>query len=325
MSTAIILGASNDYHAFHVMQACQQKGLRALLFDTALYPSRVGLSWKPGDTTGSLNISGEQIPYGEVQSVFWSSLSPVNCPVSHPGQLQIARNDSMSMLRTFLQYEGINWVNSWRVFQSHQVKPLQLTVAQECGATLPQSYIGNDPIVALDFIQRNKQCIFKPVYGGAHATVVSASHTRLSHLSKVFCLSPVTLQQQIAGTDVRTFVIGEQVFSAEIKTAQSDFRLDKDARHRAIETPPDIAALASRIMLALGMRWTAIDWRRTDDGEYFFLEANPSPMFIHFEQLTGFEITDALVDLLLEERPQVHMREWQAREISSLAPAHSHA
>jgi hypothetical protein len=46
------------------------------------------------------------------------------------------------------------------------------------------------------------------------------------------------------------------------------------------------------------LEWTAIDWRLTEAGEYVFLEANPSPMFLHFEQQTGFPITQQLVQQL---------------------------
>jgi hypothetical protein len=47
------------------------------------------------------------------------------------------------------------------------------------------------------------------------------------------------------------------------------------------------------------LEWTAIDWCLKPTGEYVFLEANPSPMFLHFEQQTGFPITQELVKLLM--------------------------
>jgi D-alanine-D-alanine ligase-like ATP-grasp enzyme len=47
------------------------------------------------------------------------------------------------------------------------------------------------------------------------------------------------------------------------------------------------------------LEWTAIDWRLKPTGEYVFLEANPSPMFIHFERQTNFPITQKLVNLLM--------------------------
>ncbi len=49
------------------------------------------------------------------------------------------------------------------------------------------------------------------------------------------------------------------------------------------------------------LEWTAIDWRLTPQGEYVFLEANPSPMFIQFERRTSFPITQKLVNLLIKE------------------------
>jgi hypothetical protein len=47
------------------------------------------------------------------------------------------------------------------------------------------------------------------------------------------------------------------------------------------------------------LEWTAIDWRLKPTGEYVFLEANPSPMFLNFEHQTGFPIIQKLVKLLM--------------------------
>ncbi len=47
------------------------------------------------------------------------------------------------------------------------------------------------------------------------------------------------------------------------------------------------------------LEWTAIDWRHQPRREYVFLETNPSPMFLYFEQQTGFPITKKLVQLLI--------------------------
>ena len=41
-----------------------------------------------------------------------------------------------------------------------------------------------------------------------------------------------------------------------------------------------------------------IDLRRTPDGRYVLLEANPSPMFIGFESCCDLPLTDALLDVL---------------------------
>ena len=62
---------------------------------------------------------------------------------------------------------------------------------------------------------------------------------------------------------------------------------------------PDAMLDACRqIAKRLGLVWTGIDFRLSTAGEYVFLEANPSPMFIGFEEQTGLPLTDALANLL---------------------------
>jgi D-alanine-D-alanine ligase-like ATP-grasp enzyme len=65
-----------------------------------------------------------------------------------------------------------------------------------------------------------------------------------------------------------------------------------------IKTPAEILQQSQAIANAFNLEWTAIDWRRKTTGEYVFLEANPSPMFLYFEQQTGFPITQKLIELL---------------------------
>jgi D-alanine-D-alanine ligase-like ATP-grasp enzyme len=65
-----------------------------------------------------------------------------------------------------------------------------------------------------------------------------------------------------------------------------------------VELPLTVQEQCQAIRKALFLEWTAIDWRLRPNGEYIFLEANPSPMFLHFEAQTGFPITQALVQLL---------------------------
>ncbi|MER3476825.1 MAG: hypothetical protein C4287_10165 [Leptolyngbya sp. ERB_1_2] len=66
-----------------------------------------------------------------------------------------------------------------------------------------------------------------------------------------------------------------------------------------LELPETIQQQCLAIAKAFFLEWTAIDWRRKPNGEYVFLEANPSPMFLHFEQQTGFGITAQLVKRLM--------------------------
>ena len=93
-------------------------------------------------------------------------------------------------------------------------------------------------------------------------------------------------------------IIGKRIYSAEIRSQSLDFRTDKNAQLIPLELPEEIQQQSFKIAAALELKWTAIDWRLTPAGKYFFLEANPSPMFVHFEQQTNYPITEAIINLL---------------------------
>lgn len=295
----IILGASNDCHALHMLNECHKSGEEAELFDTSQYPAVSNISWSPVNERGSLTLNNQEICFDRIKSAFWSSISqPILGQGTHTPINQIAMSDSCSVLRTFLDQGSIRWVNSWKVFDQHKVKPRQLAHAKKLGALIPNTYIGNNPDDIIHFVNQHNKCLFKPVYGGAHSVIISPQMTMKKRLKAVLRYAPITLQNFVCGVNVRTIVIGEKVFSAKILSDAVDFRLEDDPQHIPINTPGPIDSLAKKICRHFGMEWTAIDWRVTNKGDYIFLEANPSPMFIHFEQVTGYPITKHLIRLL---------------------------
>ena len=110
----------------------------------------------------------------------------------------------------------------------------------------------------------------------------------------------MTLQEEMPGTNVRVFVAGDRVLACEIPTESIDFRDDDAQRVTPHTLASDTEQMCRAIARTLDLLWTGIDFRLTPDGRYVFLEANPSPMFIGFEALSGLPLTDALAKLLLE-------------------------
>lgn len=299
MKASIILGDANDFHAQHILDACRAVNMPAFIFDSASFPGTSSLSWYAEASQGTLHLNELSLNFKDIGSVFWSSLNMCGTSDKIDAEHhQIAISDSSSMLRTFLEERSFNWVNSWQVFQFHKVKPRQLGLASNCGVKIPSTYIGNNPDEIMRFLKSRGKCIYKPVYGGALAATVTPELIEHEHLTKVLKMSPVTIQQYIPGTNIRTFVIEDQVYSAEVQSEQIDFRADESAEHIAIETPREIQQKALKILIEFGMKWTAIDWRRDLCGNYYFLEANPSPMFTYFERCTGYPITQQLTRLL---------------------------
>ena len=212
-------------------------------------------------------------------------------------QAYISHNDSRGLFESLLIRLKTRWVNGWDAYQLHQTKPAALAMAAELGVPVPDTVLTNDPDGLIQFIDRHSHCIFKPVQGGAHTRRLELRHLADESLENLQ-YAPVTLQQEIEGTDVRVFVADEQVFACEVRTETIDFRDDPDPEIVAVDLPDEIAERSIQIARRLHLLWTGIDYRRTDDGRYVFLEANPSPMFIGFENRTGLPLTEALAEIL---------------------------
>nr|WP_269468643.1 hypothetical protein [Alteromonas sp. ASW11-130] len=111
---------------------------------------------------------------------------------------------------------------------------------------------------------------------------------------------PITLQRYIAGTNIRTYVCGENCLSAELKSDHADFRSDNEAVATVHHLPMSVSQLATKLCDQMGMRWGAIDWRLDNEGKYWFLEINPAPYFLRVEHDTGLNISGMLVTELTQ-------------------------
>lgn len=297
----LILGAAGDEHAAHVLQRLRALGRDAELLDSRDFPSRIAVAYDPRRRGGYLRLpGGRKLELDKVTAVYWRSyagVGPVNLP--HPGQAALAANDARGLFESLLIDLPARWVNGWQAYSLHQTKPVQLARVAAMGVPTPATLVGNDPEGARSFAARHPRSVFKPVQGGAHTRRLEPRHLTDEHLAHL-ALAPVTIQEEIPGTNVRAFVAGERVLACEIDTEHLDFRDDPDPRIAPCTLPHGVAAWCVRAARALELLWTGIDLRRTPDGQHVFLEANPSPMFLGFEARTGLPLTDALTALLLE-------------------------
>ena len=297
----LILGNTKDDHAVHVHTALTKAGAAVEYLDTQLFPTQLQISFYPHTRQGCLQLpSGKRLNLQDIKSVYWRNFDGIQIPsFGDSSQQDIAFLDAHSAVRSLFQAIPAHWVNSWQAYEFHQEKPLQLSLAQQLGVTIPATLISNDPQLVTEFAKSYEKLIFKPVYGGSHARFVTEYHLEYERMSLALRFSPVTLQEYIPGTNIRSYVIGESVYSAEIRTNAVDFRDDSEAELIPVELPEKIQQQCLAIAKAFMLKWTAIDWRYQPTGEYVFLEANPSPMFLYFEQQTGFPITQKLVQLLM--------------------------
>ncbi len=299
--TILILGGGEDEHASHMLRHLQTQGADVELLDTRWFPSRMGLTFDPLRQEGFLRLpTGRKVEFHQIRSVYWRNYyGPQSPPLPDAMQSYIASNDSRGLLESLLIYLRTRWVNGWSGFQMHQTKPVQLARVAALGVTIPTTMLTNDPEAARAFAGRHPRSIFKPVQGGAHTLRLTPAYLTQENLQNL-AVAPVTLQEEVPGTNIRVFVAGSRVLSCEVRTKAVDFRDDANSQITPHSLPPLLEETCKKIADCLDLLWTGIDFRLSPSGQYVFLEANPSPMFIGFESRTGLPLTESLAALLLE-------------------------
>lgn len=302
--TILILGNEDEAHAAFIHQKIRCRGRDAEFFDTRCFPSQTLISYFPGDHEAGFfqaHPSARRIPLGEIRAVYWRYFMGVDTEnLTDPFLQQMAFREIHSALGSLFRNLQARWVNTPIAVDMHTYKGYQLQLMQAAGIRIPATLVSNDAAVIRDFYEKmDGKLIFKPVMGGAHTEVMSDADfapERMKELEK----SPVQFQEFVPGVDIRVYLVGDHLFAAEIQSKTVDFRNDPEAPIVPITLPEQVQKDCRTVAETLGLLMTGIDVRRTPDGEYVFLEGNPSPMFIHFESVTGYPISDRLVDLLLE-------------------------
>jgi glutathione synthase/RimK-type ligase-like ATP-grasp enzyme len=118
-------------------------------------------------------------------------------------------------------------------------------------------------------------------------------------------LAPTIFQEIITDCrELRVTVIGDQAFAAEFRPRNGliDGRLDLETPYRQHELPDEVATRLLALVRRLGLVFSTIDMKLTDDGEYVFLELNPQGQYLDIEILTGIPLTAAMAQFLANGR-----------------------
>ena len=298
-----------DDHTPAVLEALARRGLEARLLDVSALPARgtLALGYGQGESLG-LRIDGAP-PHdlSEVSALWWRRMRPMAARADLP-----AEEAAFAVRQTFEAVLGLVGAISshallvndpWREnLAAH--KTHQLAAARRVGLRVPHTLVTNDPVEAARFLEaRGADGAVKKA---VHATVADWHRThRLDPGARLDGLrdAPAIFQERIPGVDVRVTVVGERLFAADIDAretpAADDYRgLEGLCRFAPCELPAVEAAKLLALVRGLGLQFATIDYRRRDDGAWFFLELNPAGQWLFVEERTGQPIAAALAALL---------------------------
>jgi MvdD family ATP-grasp ribosomal peptide maturase len=320
--TVLIITHSEDNESIPmVINAIEERGVKAFRFDTDGFPTEVRLDLCYSGGKEQLTLASErgELNLNEVSAVWYRRIRiGARIPATMDAQL---RDASIQESRATVQ----GAIASIKAFHLDPVpnirraenKQLQLQVARELGLDTPRTLITNNPEAVRKFARECEgDLIVKmlssfAIYEGGKEKVVFTNRLKPEDLDSLeglrYC--PMTFQEKVPkALELRVTVVGKQVFAAAIDSqknqqAQDDWRrqglvMIKDWEPYTL--PEDVAGKLLALTQYFGLHYGAIDVILTPEGRHVFLEINPVGEFFWLECCPPhFPISSALAGVLL--------------------------
>lgn len=201
------------------------------------------------------------------------------------------------------------WLNHPSDIARAEYKPLQLQNARAVGLTAPDTLITNDPEAARRFAKEHGQVVYKPlsavgVSENEQYRLVYANRVTADDITDTVSTTAHLFQTWVdKAYEVRLTVVDNDFFAvridAESPAAAIDWRTDYDQlRYSLMDTPAEVRHRVSGLLDMLMLRFAALDFVVTPDGEWVFLEANPNGQWAWLQDATGAPIAAAIADAL---------------------------
>lgn len=289
----IVIGSEEEFHSRYVLEKLKEKNIDACYFDSRKYPI---FNWSPNGENDYIILEDKKIYTREIQGIYWRWYYGItNC------RTDIIYREKTSALESFLSGLEAKCYNSLQAVELHRKKGVQSRLMEQNGIRNPRTIVTNDKDIIQEFYnQNNGQLIYKPVRGGAYTKKLKEKDfNRLDSL--INC--PTQFQEFVDGVDIRVYAFDSgEVFGGEIIADTIDFRADDNSKINPVKLPKKVQKDCLKVMKLLGLKYSGIDIRLNKDGEYVFIEANPAPMFYHFENMTKYPITETLIQNLIKEK-----------------------
>ena len=260
----------------------------------------------------------QQISLSSVKSVYYRrpGLPEIDMSALSIGEVSFIKREVVYTL------EGIYkilrdrfWISPVASIREAENKIYQLLVARDIGFEIPRSLVTTSPEKAeVFFNELEGECVIKPIRNGkvddpgnpmvVFTTLIAADDVGLLNGVR---RSPTYLQGKIDKVaDIRVTVVGTRVFSAKIcsqeyEETMIDWRKGENSkiRHEKIELPLEVQDKCIELVKRLGLHFGAIDFVLCKNMRYVFLEINPNGQWGWIEKRLGYDISGAIVDLLL--------------------------
>ncbi|MBA2706698.1 MAG: alpha-L-glutamate ligase [Gemmatimonadaceae bacterium] len=309
----LIISSLNDGHAVEVSNRLGNLGAEHRLLDLSRFPQKADLGIEFGAGGKFLEIvdGGDTIDLSRCGVVWWRRPQPfaLHDEITATLDRNFAYTEWQAALSGLWLSLDAFWMNHPTREDEASRKVHQLHLAREIGLRIPDTCVTSSPSRAAHFIEKfgGGNVIYKAFSG----TEEEWRETRRLKDSEVALIdsvrfAPVIFQEYIpGGVDLRITVIGDQFFTGAIYSEDTSYNVDfrmvmDEVRMESFDLPGEIKFRLLELMGRLGLCYGAIDMRLDPEGEFVFLEINPSGQWLFVEYGTGLPISDALARFLIQ-------------------------
>jgi glutathione synthase/RimK-type ligase-like ATP-grasp enzyme len=307
----LVVSFADEEHSQDVIGRLRARGRPVHLLDLGSLPmSRsVTLEWGDGPRQVSrVSDDGPDLDLAEVGVVWWRRVRPfeLDPTITAPSARAFALSETTQAVYGMLDGLDCPWVNPRAADDTGHHKPWQWSMAQRVGLRVPRTLVTNRPDDARRFVA--EVGLGRTVFKAFLASLDAWRETRLVSAEDIdridlVRLAPVIFQEYVDGVDLRITIVGDSIFPCAIDARRTSYPFDMrmvvgEATVEPTELPADVRRKLFSLMRRLGLRYGAVDMRRTESGEHYFLEVNPAGQWHFVEHRTGLPISEAIADEL---------------------------
>ncbi|MGH3601587.1 MAG: ATP-grasp ribosomal peptide maturase [Pseudonocardiaceae bacterium] len=314
--TVLIVAGERDRTANGVVRDLDARDVDVIRIDTAWFPRQLMLDaeFNNGHWSGELRTCSRRVALEGLRAIWYRSPNAFTLPEGmSAAERQYARREGKLGLGGVLTALPVLAVNDPHSAARAVYKPLQLTVAADCGLTVPTTQITNsDHAVRRFAATAGEGGIVTKALGTT--LIYEEDHYKLGYTRRLTASDmadlrgiDVTAHQQQAWVgkmrECRIVVVGDRVFAVAIHAGSAasriDWRSDYPAlSYQVVEPPASVATGVRDIMTRLGLSYGAFDFGIDHDETWWFFEVNPGGVYGWLEYHTGVPVTSALAELL---------------------------
>ena len=323
----LIASLSERYYFEPFLNVYKNKDINIHICDPSRYPTKAtmcAIQDKAGCIHGYIDtvllqngsVIESSISFSDIHIAWYlrENFNNLRNAISNNIESRFSNNETRQTLRAIFSTLQCKWVNKRESIECvNSNKFFQQSVAANCGLLVPKTIISNNHKEVYNFSDPKKGLLLKSVGyikldddGKLALYSERFFNEELSSSSNAIQSCPVYGQEYIEKLyEYRVMVIGSNVLSCRIDSQASrktmvdwrhyDF---ENVEHKCVQLPSQIQDKLRNFMIAVDLKYGAIDLIETHEKDFIFLEVNPSGQWGWIADIAGLPISNAVAEML---------------------------